>query len=235
MTRTMAAAPRSARSTTTWNAQADEPGGQHRDDDARARRDHFPLAVQLDEGEVGGEGADGALREVDQARPAVDEHRALGEQGVGGAGAEPDDQELQERLHGVSIAERRAGGRSTARPRRSLDQQVSGGAPKIEPQMTSSKLIVDDLDEVALEPVALGLGVPLVGGPVVHAGPLEQRPGGRCRASSPRRRTCRASGRPWPPQHRGLDRLAGELGRSRRRGSCRAGRRARSTTASGWP
>ena len=57
------------------------------------------ITLQVDEREVGREGPDGSLREVDQPGAPVDEHGTLREQRVRGSGADPDDQELQERLH----------------------------------------------------------------------------------------------------------------------------------------
>src|SRR5262249_2018914 len=92
--------------------------------------------------DVRGERADRALREVDEPRAAVDEHRALREQRVRRSGAESDDQELHERLqrHRPSrrIVEDRTG---AATPVRSLAvQHVLFGAPKMLPQSTVSKL-----------------------------------------------------------------------------------------------
>jgi hypothetical protein len=84
----------------------DQPLEQQRDQDRRhdprhAGRERLEavLGLELDEGDVGGQRAECALSEVHQARPAVDEHGPLGEQRVGGPRAEPDDHELQERLH----------------------------------------------------------------------------------------------------------------------------------------
>ncbi len=150
-------------------------GGDHRDDERRERRP-LALVLEVDERDVRREGADRPLREVDQARAAVDEHRALREQRVGGPRAEPDDQELQERLHASSGPAGQAGVGDPARQfTRSAGLRGTEGR-------TAEHLVEADLralDEVALEPVGrLGLGIPPVGGPVVGARPLVDARGG---------------------------------------------------------
>ena len=98
MTRTIGAARRNARRTSAWNASDTAPAAITATTSAGSVAQPL-LALEVDERDVRREGPDRSLREVDQTRAAVDEHRALREQRVGRARAEPDDQELQERLH----------------------------------------------------------------------------------------------------------------------------------------
>ena len=158
MTRTIGAALRSARRTSAWNASDTAPAASDGDDDRRPDAT-TPGRREVDEGDVGGEGADRALGEVDQARAAVDQHRALREQGVGRAGAEPDDQELQERLHRLELGAVRAG---VACPR-PIGHRSAGLRRRAEGRAAEDLVEADlgALDEVALEPVGrLGLGIP---------------------------------------------------------------------------
>src|SRR6185437_5980335 len=61
----------------------------------------LPEAAQVDE-HVGDEHGHGAVGEVDHASAAGLEDEPLAEDGVGGAGAEPEDQEEEVAGHGVS-------------------------------------------------------------------------------------------------------------------------------------
>ena len=111
-------------------------GRQHRDDE-RGKCRPTPIAHQVDEREVRRERPDGALREVDQTGAAVDEHRTLREQRVRCTRAEPDDQELQERLH------------------RSVDQH---GPPKGESHSVLSKLMFESATKLPSNPPVFASG-----------------------------------------------------------------------------
>ena len=86
-----------------------EPGAAVQGDLVRDQ-DHgqleLPEAAQVDE-HVGDEHRHGAVGEVDHASAAVLEDQSLAEDGVGGAGAEAEDQEEDVAGHDVSFRSRR--------------------------------------------------------------------------------------------------------------------------------
>ena len=124
--------------------------GDHGDDERRQRRPTLTV-LEIDERDVRRERSDRALGEVDEAGAAVDEHRALREQRVGGPCAQPDDQELQERLH-FNVLPKGAPWSAT-----SPDQQ-GAGAPNGEPHSTLSKLNSDFSTKLPLNPFELAFG-----------------------------------------------------------------------------
>ena len=76
-----------------WIDDAEQCGEQHRDRDRRPDRPTVVLD-QRQEAEERAEHRDGAVREVDDPGPAVDEDDALREQRVRRTGAESEDREL---------------------------------------------------------------------------------------------------------------------------------------------